>query len=394
MILKEIIFNLRFLLAILFIIINKKFGNFFQEHPFYLRERKPIIMKDEKKKKILLKGRKFLDQCLNGIYNKKNMSNTTPKVSSIIPVYNCQTTINAALVSIQNQNLTKLEIILINDFSSDNTSEIITNKQKEDKRIIIINNHKNMGTLYSRSIGALMAKGKYIFCLDNDDMFFDNDIFDYFYKIGKKEKLDLIGFQTVNLWNYTEGVLTMKDLYTFQYPNNYLVTQPELGRWMVTFEGKFLVHNNMIWDKCIRTKIYQKAVNLLTIKRYSTYIVWAEDTSINFIIFNLSKSFKYIHKYGILHYKSTQTASFIQPIEHKIFAETFFLEVIFDFSKNNTDKNLAAEQIIYMEKQYKLSYKYYITDNIKIKSIINKILNCQYITRLNKRKIQHIFRNF
>ena len=120
MILKEIIFNLRFLLAILFIIINKKFGNFFQEHPFYLRERKPIIMKDEKKKKILLKGRKFLDQCLNGIYNKKNMSNTTPKVSSIIPVYNCQTTINAALVSIQNQNLTKLEIILINDFSSDN----------------------------------------------------------------------------------------------------------------------------------------------------------------------------------------------------------------------------------------------------------------------------------
>ena len=357
MILKEIIFNLRFLLAILFIIINKKFGNFFQEHPFYLRERKPIIMKDEKKKKILLKGRKFLDQCLNGIYNKKNMSNTTPKVSSIIPVYNCQTTINAALVSIQNQNLTKLEIILINDFSSDNTSEIITNKQKEDKRIIIINNHKNMGTLYSRSIGALMAKGKYIFCLDNDDMFFDNDIFDYFYKIGKKEKLDLIGFQTVNLWNYTEGVLTMKDLYTFQYPNNYLVTQPELGRWMVTFEGKFLVHNNMIWDKCIRTKIYQKAVNLLTIKRYSTYIVWAEDTSINFIIFNLSKSFKYIHKYGIFHYKSTQTASFIQPIEHKIFAETFFLEVIFDFSKNNTDKNLAAEQIIYMEKQYKLSNK-------------------------------------
>ena len=394
MILKEIIFNLRFLLAILFIIINKKFGNFFQEHPFYLRERKPIIMKDEKKKKILLKGRKFLDQCLNGIYNKKNMSNTTPKVSSIIPIYNCQTTINAALVSIQNQNLTKLEIILINDFSSDNTSEIITNKQKEDKRIIIINNHKNMGTLYSRSIGALMAKGKYIFCLDNDDMFFDNDIFDYFYKIGKKEKLDLIGFQTVNLWNYTEGVLTMKDLYTFQYPNNYLVTQPELGRWMVTFEGKFLVHNNMIWDKCIRTKIYQKAVNLLTIKRYSTYIVWAEDTSINFIIFNLSKSFKYIHKYGIFHYKSTQTASFIQPIEHKIFAETFFLEVIFDFSKNNTDKNLAAEQIIYMEKQYKLSNKYYITDNIKIKSIINKILNCQYITRLNKRKIQHIFRNF
>ena len=365
-----------------------------KEHPFYLRVRKPIILKDKKQKKILLRGRKYLDQCIKGLYNKKYMANAKPKVSAIIPVYNCQKTINAALLSIQKQNLTKLEIILINDFSNDNTSQIIQNKQKEDKRIIIINNHKRMGTLYSRSIGALMAKGKFIFCLDNDDMFFDKDIFDYFYKIGKKEILDIIGFQTVNLWNYTAGVKEMKDLYTYIYPNGYYIYQPELSRWMVTFEGKFLVHNNMIWGKCIRTNIYQKAVNLLTINRYSKYLVWAEDTSINFIIFNLAKSFKYIHKYGILHFKSTKTASFIQPIEHKIFGETFFLEVIFDFSKNNSDKNLAAEQILYMEKQFNITKNYNITDNIKIKSIINNILNCQFITKLNKRKVQHTFRHY
>ena len=92
---------------------------------------------------------------------------------------------------------------MINDFSKDNTSEIINDKQRKDHRIKIINNHRNMGTLYSRSIGALMAKGEYIFCLDNDDMFFDEDIFDFFYKKGKNESLDIIGFQTVNLWNYS-----------------------------------------------------------------------------------------------------------------------------------------------------------------------------------------------
>ena len=379
---------------ILSLIINEKLNFLQKEHPFYLKERIPIILKDKKKKKVLLRGRKYLDQCLNGQFNKKFISNKRPKVTSIIPVYNCQKTISSALLSIQNQNLTKLEIILINDFSNDNTSQIIQNKQKNDNRIIIINNHKRMGTLYSRSIGALISKGKFIFCLDNDDMFFDNDIFDYFYKMGKKEFLDIIGFQTINLWNYTAGINEMKDLYTYIYPNEYYISQPELSRWMVTFEDKFLVHNNMIWGKCIRTGIYQKAVNLLTIKRYSNYLVWAEDTSINFIIFNLAKSFKYIHKYGILHFKSTKTASFIQPIEHKIFGETFFLEVIFEFSKNNSDKNLAAEQIIYMERQYNITKNYNITDNIKIKSIINKILNCQYITKLNKRKIEHIFRNY
>ena len=64
------------------------------------------------------------------------------------------------LHSVQFQNLSETEILLINDFSEDNTSNIIRNFQKSDFRIKIINNHKNMGTLYSRSIGALISKGE------------------------------------------------------------------------------------------------------------------------------------------------------------------------------------------------------------------------------------------
>ena len=67
--------------------------------------------------------------------------------------------------------MTNFEIILINDYSNDNSSIIINEMKKFDNRIKIINNHRNMGTLYSRSIGALNAKGKYIFALDNDDLF-------------------------------------------------------------------------------------------------------------------------------------------------------------------------------------------------------------------------------
>ena len=78
---------------------------------------------------------------------------------------------------------------LINDFSKDNSSEILEYLKEKDSRIRIVKNKKNMGSLYSRSIGALISNGEYIFPLDNDDMFFSEDIFDYIIKIAKESYL-------------------------------------------------------------------------------------------------------------------------------------------------------------------------------------------------------------
>ena len=62
-----------------------------------------------------------------------------PKVSAIIPLYNCKNLVLKAIKSIQNQNMLNLEIILVNDFSTDNTLSIVEKVQKEDPRIKIIN---------------------------------------------------------------------------------------------------------------------------------------------------------------------------------------------------------------------------------------------------------------
>ena len=98
-------------------------------------------------------------------------------MSAVIPVYNSKNYIEKAVRSIQNQNIKDIEIILINDKSKDDTLNIIQNLQKEDQRIKIIDNKQNKGILYSRCVGTLAAKGKYIFPLDNDDMFLDKDVF-------------------------------------------------------------------------------------------------------------------------------------------------------------------------------------------------------------------------
>lgn len=80
--------------------------------------------------------------------NKKFYTNfINPKITVIIPIYNCQNSIKQVLRSIQNQKMIEIKIIIINDQSIDNSLKIIENLQKDDKRIKLINNKRNMGIL-------------------------------------------------------------------------------------------------------------------------------------------------------------------------------------------------------------------------------------------------------
>ena len=119
----------------------------------------------------------------NYIFDNNTIYNLTyePKLSVVIPINNKENIINRTIKSIQNQNMDKHEIILVNDYSSDNTLFVIKNIQNFDSRIKIITNKKNMGTLYSRCIGTLSSKGKYILPLDNDDIYLYKYAFDDIY---------------------------------------------------------------------------------------------------------------------------------------------------------------------------------------------------------------------
>ena len=112
------------------------------------------------------KAKDFINNNMKGILiNKQEIRlYKKPKISAVIPCYNCKDFILRTIRSIQNQNFSSFEIIIVNDFSIDNSSLFLNQLQNEDKRIKVINNAKNMGILYSRSIGALSSKGKYIIC--------------------------------------------------------------------------------------------------------------------------------------------------------------------------------------------------------------------------------------
>ena len=188
-------------------------------------------------------------------------------------------------------------------------------------------------------------------------MFFNEYIFDSIYKKANEGNFDIIGFKSIYISNYNDNITTMKDGYFSHHPNNLVLYQPKLGIYPISRNGRYIPNDYTIWAKCIRSEVYIQAINYLGIKRYSTFLSWGEDTTIVFIIFNIAKSFKFVDNYGIIHLRNFSTSTFTQSIHNIIFGEIFLLEIIFDFSKNNTDKNFAASHALYIKRRYKLDMK-------------------------------------
>lgn len=100
----------------------------------------------------------------------------TPKVSIIMPVYNASKYLSEAIKSVLNQKYHNLELIIINDASTDNSKKIIKHFLY-DNRILYNEFHKNKGVATARNRGLTLASGKYISFLDADDVWLSDKIY-------------------------------------------------------------------------------------------------------------------------------------------------------------------------------------------------------------------------
>ena len=119
------------------------------------------------------------------------------KLSIIVPVYNASKYLERCLDSVINQTLKEIEIICINDGSSDNSKTILENYAKKDNRIKIIN-QKNLGLSASRNKGIKYANGEYIFFVDADD-WIELNTCEITYNFAKEKNLDLLLFGAKNI---------------------------------------------------------------------------------------------------------------------------------------------------------------------------------------------------
>ena len=199
------------ILVILFIIhltlkffISKLKSSFFSKNEISLYE---IFEPNE----IIYKNNSLSETDINEINNIKNYINNlqltnaneefkkyeNPKISIIVPVYNNGKYLEKSLISIYNQNFKEIEIIIIDDFSTDDSISKINQLLSKFHSISIYKNEKNMGTLYSNIEGVLKSKGKYLLFLYPGDFFTKDDIFNTLYEQAEKNDIDMLGFSSL-----------------------------------------------------------------------------------------------------------------------------------------------------------------------------------------------------
>ena len=310
----------------------------------------------DSREKAFKKAKNFLKSNMEGKLLQKIPSESINDTiaSAVIPVYNSIEYISRAIKSIQNQNISNIEIILVNDFSTDNTLSFIEEIQRGDPRIKIINNKKNMGILYTRCIGVLNSKGRYIFPLDNDDMFLDNDVFFTMTNIADKGYFDIVEFKGIFSRKGGKDILNNKrtDTLHTNRPLNLVIYQPELGDYLLWPKKKindYYFESCYLWGKCIRTEIYKKAIYKLGEERYSRHMIKHEDILMNYALFNTARSYKFVGKYGIFYIYRQSSASREKPNFNMDIYHIYLLDVALIFVKDNVkNKRILVNLAMYV----------------------------------------------
>lgn len=127
---------------------------------------------------------------------QSQFNKNSAKISVIIPVYNSEKYISCCLDSLINQSFKDIEIICVNDGSTDNSLKILNEYSKKDNRIKIFNK-PNGGAGSARNVGLNQASGKYVSFIDSDD-WLDSNTYNILYKKCESEDLDVLLFQLIN----------------------------------------------------------------------------------------------------------------------------------------------------------------------------------------------------
>ena len=222
-----------------------------------------------------------------------------PKISVIIPFYNKDKfSIFIPLRSIQNQSLKDIEIIFVDDGSSDNKINEVLEEMKNDNRIILLKHKENKGTLISRVDGVRYASGEYILNIDQDDLFINNLVFENLYKKVKELIVDILQFSALSYNDKNNN-----NIIETKVPKNELVKQPELKFTFLEKIGENRYKGcstRAIWNKFVRREIYLEAIEDLGDEYLNHRFFLYEDTMMQFELSQIAHSYFY---YDILGYR-------------------------------------------------------------------------------------------
>lgn len=302
------------------------------------------------------------------------MQNNEIKISVIIPVYNTSQYLEKCLNSVINQSLKEIEIICVNDGSTDNSLEILKKYEEKDNRIKIINK-KNGGLTSARNKAINITSGEYCLNVDSDDWIKENYL-EKIYLKAKEQNLDMLITDIIYCYKKCGGG------YTYSIEKDLLINDNKIlsGKEYIKnfFEKNFLGYT---WNKLIRTELYKK-YNL----EYNEKIFLFEDVE---LILRLSYFCKRIGKLNEAFYCYRQGENNgVRKIKLKNLLDLITcFDSLIEFYKNKEE--WISKELIQIKKLFYTSEM--LSEKYKFMPEYEKILNYYFNYLKNERFITNNF---
>lgn len=271
-----------------------------------------------------------------------------PLVTIIVPVYNGEKCLERCLCSIRNQTYRNIEVLVVNDGSTDHTERILTKFEQSDSRFRIIRK-ENSGVSDSRNAAILQAKGEFLQFVDCDDWIV-KDATESLVRAACKHKCDMV---ITDFYRVIGHVIKHKGHIPVQGP----ITRREYAEYMMKAPANF--YYGVLWNKFFRTDIIRKQELLC-----STDLDWCED-----FLFNL-EYLQYANRICVLQ----------KPIYYYVKTKGSLVDTRVDLSNTVRTKRLLFE---YYKDLYQ-SLELYEKNKLRIQTFYIEF------ARDKKRKDEHV----
>ena len=226
-----------------------------------------------------------------------------PRITIVLPVHNGENFVKETLLSIQNQDFKDVEIIIIDDQSTDKSVNVIKEIMKTEPRISLYQNKKNKGILYTKTKGVSLAKGEYVMIIDDDDKYLQRETFTMLYSEAKKYNLDILGFKTL----LTTSALDKEEFKKTKNADTKIIHQNELSNFVFSLEKYGITDKNINIkvNQFIKTDLFKRVIEEIDIKYLNEKINYYDDFLLFFFLTRNAKSFKHLNRIFYLKEKIT-----------------------------------------------------------------------------------------
>lgn len=207
------------------------------------------------------------------------------KISVVMPVRNAEAYIENSIESVLRQSMEELELICVDDGSTDDSLAVMNRIAEKDQRIRILSYDSTRGAAKARKDGILMSRGKYLLFLDADD-YLAFDACECLYQMMEQRHVDILHF-SARVEDYGAGRTRTERMERFVAPYEGKLEGEQV--FFACFEEKRYRFN--LWNKCFRTQICQSAMQFMA----DGYFPKANDLYAYFLIAYFAKSY-----YGVV----------------------------------------------------------------------------------------------